>query len=270
MFFSVLFLWPRRTHRKGWKCFKTGIHWVRRVFSLWRRRVFLLCTQFGFYLFFFLHLNLFWPLPFKFFPTSQHDRTNILFWIQCLGGNFPCICAFNFPTLEATCPICFSKLWILGLDCLIEVGSHNISWDDLSIQDCTCWKRDHIYAGAVRWILHQLHELVQCNLLALLGTYLRYVLVRSICYKLSPVVHCQRTHKRSKIINFIFKVKNTYLIYSFVCEVSTGAKLFRVGCHVRDQLACSLGCLIHQCPSTCSINDTTVSRHQSFIEILNE
>jgi len=48
------------------------------------------------------------------------------------------------------------------------------------------------------------------------------------------------------------------------------AKLFRVGCHVWDQLACSLRCLIYQCPSTCSINDTTVSRHQSFIEILNE
>jgi len=80
----------------------------------------------------------------------------------------------------------------------------------------------------------------------------------------------QRTHKRSKIINFIFKVKNTYLIYSFVWEVSTGAKLFRVGCYVWDQLACSLGCLIYQCPSTCSINDTTVNRHQSFIEILNE
>jgi hypothetical protein len=38
----------------------------------------------------------------------------------------------------------------VGLDCLIEVGSHNISVDDLSIRDCTCWKRDHIYAGTVR------------------------------------------------------------------------------------------------------------------------
>jgi len=36
------------------------------------------------------------------------------------------------------------------LDCLIEVGSHSISLDDLSIHDYTCWKRDHIYAGAVR------------------------------------------------------------------------------------------------------------------------
>jgi len=36
-----------------------------------------------------------------------------------------------------------------GLDCLVEVGSHNISLDDLSIWDCTCWKRDHIYAGTV-------------------------------------------------------------------------------------------------------------------------
>jgi len=79
----------------------------------------------------------------------------------------------------------------------------------------------------------------------------------------------QKTYKRSKIINFIFKVRNTYLIYSFVWEVSTGAKLFRVGSHVWDQLACSLGCLVYQCPSTYNINDTTVSRHQSFIEILN-
>jgi len=37
-----------------------------------------------------------------------------------------------------------------GLDCLVEVGSHNISLDDLSIRDCTCWKRDYIYAGTVR------------------------------------------------------------------------------------------------------------------------
>ena len=41
---------------------------------------------------------------------------------------------------------------------------------------------------------------------------------------------------------------NTYLIYSFVCEVSTRDKLFRVGCHIWDQLACSLGCLIYQFP----------------------
>ena len=38
----------------------------------------------------------------------------------------------------------------VGLDCLVEVGSHNISLDDLSIRDCTCWKMDHIYAGTVR------------------------------------------------------------------------------------------------------------------------
>jgi len=48
------------------------------------------------------------------------------------------------------------------------------------------------------------------------------------------------------------------------------AKLFGVGCHIWDQLACSLESLIYQCPSTCRINDTTVNRHQSFIEILNE
>jgi hypothetical protein len=37
----------------------------------------------------------------------------------------------------------------VGLDCLVKVGSHNIRLDDLSIWDCTCWKRDHIYAGTV-------------------------------------------------------------------------------------------------------------------------
>jgi len=38
----------------------------------------------------------------------------------------------------------------ISLDCLVEVGSHNVSWDDLSIWDFTCWKRDHIYTGVVR------------------------------------------------------------------------------------------------------------------------
>jgi hypothetical protein len=38
----------------------------------------------------------------------------------------------------------------IGLDYLVEMGSHSVSWDDLSIQDCTCWKRDHIYARVVR------------------------------------------------------------------------------------------------------------------------
>jgi hypothetical protein len=38
---------------------------------------------------------------------------------------------------------------IVGLDCLVEVGSYNISLDDLSIRDCTCWKRDHIYARTI-------------------------------------------------------------------------------------------------------------------------
>jgi len=37
----------------------------------------------------------------------------------------------------------------VGLNCLVEVGSYNISLDDLSIRDCTCWKRDHIYARTV-------------------------------------------------------------------------------------------------------------------------
>jgi hypothetical protein len=38
----------------------------------------------------------------------------------------------------------------ISLDFLVEMVSHSISWDDLSIQDCTCWKRDHIYARVVR------------------------------------------------------------------------------------------------------------------------
>ena len=38
----------------------------------------------------------------------------------------------------------------VGLDCLVEVGSHNISLDDPSIRDCTCWKMDYIYVGTVR------------------------------------------------------------------------------------------------------------------------
>jgi hypothetical protein len=37
----------------------------------------------------------------------------------------------------------------VGLDCLVEVNSLNINLNDLSIRDCTCWKRDHIYAGTV-------------------------------------------------------------------------------------------------------------------------
>jgi hypothetical protein len=37
----------------------------------------------------------------------------------------------------------------VGLDCFVEVGSHSISSDNLSIQDCTCWKKDHTYAEVV-------------------------------------------------------------------------------------------------------------------------
>jgi hypothetical protein len=40
---------------------------------------------------------LFRPLLFKFFPTSQHDHTNILFWIQCLGGQFSIYLCLRFP-----------------------------------------------------------------------------------------------------------------------------------------------------------------------------
>jgi len=38
---------------------------------------------------------------------------------------------------------------IVGLDCLVEAGSHTIGSDDLSIQDCTCGKKDHTYAEVV-------------------------------------------------------------------------------------------------------------------------
>jgi hypothetical protein len=38
---------------------------------------------------------------------------------------------------------------IVGLDCLIEASSHTVGWDDLSIQDCTCEKKDHTYAEVV-------------------------------------------------------------------------------------------------------------------------
>jgi hypothetical protein len=31
----------------------------------------------------------------------------------------------------------------IDLDCLVKAGSHNTSWDDLSIRDCMCWKKDH-------------------------------------------------------------------------------------------------------------------------------
>jgi len=38
---------------------------------------------------------------------------------------------------------------IVGLDCLVEAGSHTVGWDDLSIQDFTCGKKDHTYAEVV-------------------------------------------------------------------------------------------------------------------------
>ena len=38
---------------------------------------------------------------------------------------------------------------IAGLDCLVEAGSHTVGWDDLSIQDCMCGKKDRTYAEAV-------------------------------------------------------------------------------------------------------------------------
>jgi hypothetical protein len=36
-----------------------------------------------------------------------------------------------------------------GFDYLVDAGSHNVSWDYLSIRDCKCWKRDHTYAEVV-------------------------------------------------------------------------------------------------------------------------
>jgi len=36
-----------------------------------------------------------------------------------------------------------------SLDYLIETGSHNVGWDNFSIQDCICVKKDHTYAEAI-------------------------------------------------------------------------------------------------------------------------
>ena len=36
-----------------------------------------------------------------------------------------------------------------SFDYLVDAGSHNVGWDDLSIQDCTCGKKDHTYAEVV-------------------------------------------------------------------------------------------------------------------------
>jgi len=46
-----------------------------------------------------------------------HDMIALTFsfGFNAWDGNFLLICASNFPTLEATCPVCFSKLWILDL-----------------------------------------------------------------------------------------------------------------------------------------------------------
>jgi hypothetical protein len=38
---------------------------------------------------------------------------------------------------------------IIDLDCLVKTGSHIVGWDDLSIKDCTCGKKDHTYAEVV-------------------------------------------------------------------------------------------------------------------------
>ena len=38
---------------------------------------------------------------------------------------------------------------IVGLDYLVEAGSHTVGWDNLSIQDCMCGKKDHTYAEVI-------------------------------------------------------------------------------------------------------------------------
>ena len=38
----------------------------------------------------------------------------------------------------------------VDLNCLVKAGSNSTSLDDLSIRDCMCSKRDHIYARATR------------------------------------------------------------------------------------------------------------------------
>jgi hypothetical protein len=37
----------------------------------------------------------------------------------------------------------------VDLDFLVEMGSHSVSSNDLSIRDCICWKRDHTYARVI-------------------------------------------------------------------------------------------------------------------------
>ena len=37
----------------------------------------------------------------------------------------------------------------VGLIFLVETGFHSASWDDLSIRECMCWKKDHTYTKVV-------------------------------------------------------------------------------------------------------------------------
>ena len=39
---------------------------------------------------------------------------------------------------------------IVGFDCFVEVGFYTVGQDDFFIQDCTCGKKDYIYAEVVR------------------------------------------------------------------------------------------------------------------------
>jgi hypothetical protein len=49
------------------------------------------------------------------FPLHSVITLTFSFGFNAWEGNFPFIWASNFHTLEATCPICFSKLWMLDL-----------------------------------------------------------------------------------------------------------------------------------------------------------
>jgi len=49
------------------------------------------------------------------FPLRSVIVLTFYFGFNAWEGNFMLICTSNFPILKATCPICFSKLWILDL-----------------------------------------------------------------------------------------------------------------------------------------------------------
>ena len=49
------------------------------------------------------------------FPFCSVIILTFCFRLNTWEDNFSFICASNFPTLEATCLICFSKLWLIDL-----------------------------------------------------------------------------------------------------------------------------------------------------------